>query len=91
MALTPETSAYVIPVGTTRYWEQVSAAARLAGLAPEKCRPYALRHSGATRLAEMGVHPRIIAQILGHSDLRTVMNYMGATDEELKDALRKLG
>lgn len=80
----------LVMVGTTRYWEQVSAAARYAGLPPEKCRPYALRHTGATMLAERGVHPRVIAEILGHRDLRHVMVYTQPGDEQLRGALAKL-
>jgi site-specific recombinase XerD len=91
LELSPATSAYIINVGTTRYWELVSAAARLAGLAPEKCRPYALRHTGATHLAERGVHPRLIAEILGHVDLRHVHIYTQPTDAALREALGKLG
>jgi integrase len=91
LELVPESSAYLVNVGTTRYWELVSAAARLAGLPPEKCRPYALRHTGATHLAERGVHPRLIAEILGHADLRHVMGYTQPSDEALRDALGKLG
>lgn len=90
LALTPASSAYLINVGTTRYWELVSAAARLAGLPPEKCRPYALRHTGATHLAERGVHPRIIAEILGHVDLRHVMTYTQPNDAALRAALLTL-
>lgn len=90
LELTPATSAYIINVGTTRYWELVSAAARLAGLAPEKCRPYALRHTGATHLAERGVHPRLIAEILGHVDLRHVMTYTQPNDAALRAALLTL-
>lgn len=81
----------LLPWGTTFYWEKVRAAAQLAGLPPEKCRPYALRHTGATHLAERGVHPRLIAEILGHVDLRHVMTYTQPGDEALREALGRLG
>jgi integrase/recombinase XerD len=80
----------LIPVQTTRYWELVHAAGELAGLPPEKCRPYALRHTGATFLAERGVPPRVIAEILGHSDLRSMWVYTQPGDRDVIEALRKL-
>lgn len=88
--LSPPTSNRLIHIGTTRYWELVHAAAQIAGLAPEKCRPYALRHTGATRLAERGVHPRLIAEILGHTDLRAMWTYTQPGDPDILEALRKL-
>ena len=89
--LSPETSNRLVHIGTERYWEKVRAACQLAGLAPEKSRPYALRHTGATHMAERGVKPLIIAQILGHSDLRYVTTYAQASDDLLREALATLG
>ena len=81
----------LLPWGTTAYWGKVSVAAKLAGVPPEKCRPYALRHTGATHLAERGVDLRVIAEILGHRDLRHVAIYTAPSDERLRQALSKLG
>ena len=89
--LTPETSSRLIHFGRPHYWQKVHTAALLAGVPPEKCRPYSLRHTGATHLAERGVQPRVIAEILGHSDLRHVMTYAAPTSEEMRQALSKLG
>jgi integrase/recombinase XerD len=88
--LSPPTSNRLIHIGTTRYWELIHGAAQIAGLPPEKCRPYALRHTGATRLAERGVHPRLIAEILGHTDLRAMWTYTQPGDPDILEALRKL-
>lgn len=89
LALSPPTSNRLVHVGTKRYYELVHAAAGIAGLAPEKARPYALRHTGATHMKQRGVADIWIAQILGHSDLRTLATYV-VGDQELAAALRKL-
>jgi integrase len=49
-----------------------------------------LRHSAGTRLADAGVHPRIIMEILGHSDLRTTQRYMHAIDSAKREAVARL-
>jgi integrase/recombinase XerD len=89
-ALSPTTSNRLVHVGAKRYYELVHAAAKLAGLPPEKCRPYALRHTGATHMIQRGVTDVWVAQILGHSDLRTLTTYAVASQPEIVDALRKL-
>jgi len=83
-------NAKVVPVGRTQYWAKVRAAAELAGLPPEKSRPYALRHSFASRLVEKGVHIRVIAELLGHVDMRATMTYTTPGDEQLRQAVRLL-
>src|SRR5258708_4466039 len=40
-----------------------------------------LRHTAATRLADAGADPFVIAEILGHSDLRMTKRYTHATDQ----------
>jgi integrase len=49
------------------------AALKQAGL-PEQTRFHDLRHSCATLLIAQGVHPRVIMEILGHSQISTTMN-----------------
>jgi integrase len=44
-----------------------------AGL-PKHTRFHDLRHSCATLLIVMGVHPRVVMEILGHSQISTTMN-----------------
>jgi len=46
---------------------------RAAGL-PERTRFHDLRHSCATLLIVMGIHPRVVMEILGHSQISTTMN-----------------
>lgn len=38
---------------------------------------HALRHTAATSLINLGVHPKIISERLGHSDIKTTMNIYG--------------
>ena len=49
-----------------------------------------LRHTASTRLADDGVDPLTIAQILGHSDLRMTARYTHATDHSLRRAVEGL-
>lgn len=49
-----------------------------------------LRHTAATRLADAGADPFVIAEILGHSDLRMTKRYTHATDERKRQALERL-
>tara|TARA_R110000851_G_scaffold45939_3_gene112148 strand:- start:157 stop:1167 length:1011 start_codon:yes stop_codon:yes gene_type:complete len=52
--------------------------------------PYALRHTFATRLARNGTPPKVIADLLGHSDLKMVMRYMNTTYEDHRSAVMSL-
>jgi site-specific recombinase XerD len=46
---------------------------------------YALRHTFATTLARQGAPAKVIADLLGHTDLKMVMRYMNTTyDDHLK-------
>lgn len=77
-------------IGVQTYHEQLSRWATLAGLPPEKRRPYALRHSFGYQLAEAGVHVTRIAQLMGHSDVRVTLGYTVASDPELRAAVEML-
>lgn len=48
------------------------------------------RHSFGTNLIKKGVDIRVIAKLLGHSDLKMVMRYTRVADETLYDAITKL-
>lgn len=51
-----------------------------------------LRHSCATLLISLGVHPRIVMEILRHSQISTTMNIYGhAIPEVNRDAMNQLG
>ena len=61
-----------------------------AGL-PAKCRLYSLRNSFATRMAATGANAPIIAEALGHQDMRMSSTYihLGQHDREILDAIEK--
>lgn len=80
----------IVGLGRTQYGAYVKEAAVLAGLDPAKCRAYALRHSFASRLVEKGTHIRVVAELLGHVDLRATMTYTVPSDEQLRRAVGEL-
>ena len=50
-----------------------------------------LRHSAATLLLGMGVHPKIVQEILGHSNIAMTMNvYSHVLPSMQQDAMSKL-
>jgi integrase len=49
-----------------------------------------LRHTATTRLADAGINIIVIAEILGHSDIRTTKRYSHAMDETMRGG-RKTG
>jgi Phage integrase family len=49
-----------------------------------------LRHTAATRLADAGVNVVVIAEILGHADIRTTKRYSHAMEESKREAVEKL-
>jgi integrase len=49
-----------------------------------------LRHTAATRLADAGVNVVVIAEILGHGDIRTTKRYSHAMEESKREAVEKL-
>lgn len=53
-----------------------------------------LRHTSATLLINQGLHPKIISERLGHSDIETTMNvydhYLREADQEASNKLDKL-
>ncbi len=51
-----------------------------------------LRHSVATLLLSIGVHPKVVQEILGHSNIRMTMDiYSSVLPSMQKDAMTKLG
>lgn len=64
-------------------------ACRRAGL--EGVRIHDLRHTACSLLIEAGVPPRVVQQILGHSDIATTMRvYATVHDHQLEDAAAAL-
>lgn len=50
-----------------------------------------LRHSNATWLMEKGVHPKIVSEMLGHSDIQTTMNiYSHVSLDMQRNAIAKI-
>lgn len=64
------------------------AALKEAGI--EGLRFHDLRHTAGTRMADAGVPIAVIADILGHKDIRTTMRYVHATDEGKRRAVKSL-
>ncbi|WP_254151229.1 tyrosine-type recombinase/integrase [Candidatus Chloroploca mongolica] len=58
---------------------------------PATIRFHDLRHSCATFLIAQGVHPRVVMEILGHSQISITMNTYGhVMPETQQDAVQKL-
>ena len=49
-----------------------------------------LRHTTGSRLAQLGVSPAVIMEILGHSSLQVTQMYMHLQNKNLRDAMAKL-
>ncbi|HYP29986.1 MAG TPA: site-specific integrase [Blastocatellia bacterium] len=61
---------------------------RMAGI--EDLPFHDLRHTAATRMAEMGAEPSTIKEILGHSDLRMTDRYTHAVERRKVEALERI-
>jgi site-specific recombinase XerD len=49
------------------------------------------RHTAASLLIEMGVHVRIVMEILGHSDIRVTQRYTHVASPMVGDAAERMG
>lgn len=49
-----------------------------------------LRHTFCTRLAEKGVQPFLIKDLMGHSDIKTTMRYTHPSQSHLREAIKAL-
>jgi integrase len=64
---------------------------RLAQAGLPEVRFHDLRHTGATLLMEAGVHPKVVSEMLGHSDIRiTLMIYSHITPRMMQTAVRAM-
>lgn len=52
--------------------------------------PYSFRHTGATIAAASGVRDRILADVLGHIETKTIARYQHLQRGHLVDAMRKV-
>ena len=62
----------------------LEAIAAKAGI--EHVNPHALRHTFATRMLERGVHPKVVQEMLGHSDITLTLNTYSHVMPEIKQA-----
>jgi len=51
--------------------------------------PHALRHTYATRLLEVNIHPKVVQELLGHSDITLTLNTYSHVMPEIKQAAAK--
>lgn len=89
----PKTAAYVFPSPKTG--RQLVDIKRPFGLACDAAkvkdlRFHDLRHTAATRMADAGINVVVIAEILGHGDIRTTKRYSHAMEEAKREAVEKL-
>lgn len=65
---------------------------RVARLGLPPIRFHDLRHSAATLLLEMGVHPKIVSELLGHAGISITMDrYSHVTEAMHREAAGQLG
>ena len=51
---------------------------------------HALRHTCATRAIESGVKPKVLQKLLGHSSIKSTMDwYVHVTDASLTNAIKQ--
>jgi integrase len=89
----PKASGYVFPSPKTggrlidikRKFDEARRVAKITDF-----RFHDLRHTAATRLADAGVNVIVIAEILGHSDIRTTKRYSHVMEEAKREAVEKL-
>lgn len=87
LVFTNELGGHIEPRNLTRKFYSLIKAAGIP-----KANLHSLRHSFATRLLEMGVSPKVVQEILGHSTITlTLDTYSHVMPELKKDAVDKLG
>lgn len=84
------TTRYGSPIDPRNFTRSFDERCRKAGV--RRIRVHDTRHTCATLLAALDVHPRVAMQILRHSQIDVTMNvYTEASDEATRSALRLLG
>lgn len=89
----PRTSGYVFPSPKTggrlieikHKFDEARTAAKIKDF-----RFHDLRHTAATRLADAGVNVIVIAEVLGHGDIRTTKRYSHVMEESKREAVEML-
>jgi integrase/recombinase XerC len=65
-----------------QFFRVFQACAEKAGVAAQKCHPYALKHSLATHLISENVNLAWVKQCLGHKAIGSTMKYVAVTDSQ---------
>lgn len=77
------------PIEPSVLYREFQRIAKKAGL--QKIKIHTLRHTFATRLLELGVHPKTVQELLGHEDIATTLNiYSHVIMQVKKEAAEKL-
>lgn len=85
--LRPYLAEFPMKAGWRNVYRGFQSARKRAGL---QLRFHDLRHLAATRMAEAGHHPLIIADVLGHKSLQTTRKYTHPSLEAKREALRSI-
>ncbi|GAA3724041.1 tyrosine-type recombinase/integrase [Spinactinospora alkalitolerans] len=76
-------------MGKRADWGDWKEVLRLAGV--RDVRVHDGRHTAGTLLAELGIDPKTIQQILGHSQMSQTARYIHASDELTRGAADRMG
>jgi integrase len=78
----------LLDIPEKKFYSAFSDALDRAGV--RQLKPHACRHTCATALAEAGVQPAIIQQILGHTDYSTTMQYTHIKTDSMMEAINSI-
>ncbi|NPV54775.1 MAG: tyrosine-type recombinase/integrase [Firmicutes bacterium] len=78
-----------VPMNPPTYRHALRKYAKRAGIGKDVT-PHTLRHSFATHLAQRGQRLDVIAEYLGHADLKTVSVYAHRSDEEYVEGVASI-
>lgn len=78
----------LLPMRREDFYDEYAQAAQRAGVRPLP--PYSCRHTAATALAEAGVAPAVIREIMGHTDYSTTLHYTHISTEKKIEAVNAL-
>lgn len=73
------------PLDVRTFQRWMKKAGDMAGL--EFCHPHVLRHTYGTNLVKAGVNPRVIQDLMRHSNLNTTMIYTHVFDEDMRKGI----
>lgn len=77
------------PIDPRKDWDDWKDLLAVAGV--RDARVHDGRHTAATILIELGVHVRIVQEILGHSDIRLTQRYTHVASPMAADATQQMG